>query len=169
MIRLIAAIDRKRGIAKHGYMPWFIPEDEQFFTDQTKTYGGHVLSGGITFRNTYHGPLKDRHNYILTHDPKPIEGVAVINNLAKFLTEFDGKDLWVAGGSQVFEEVMKIGKADELYLTLIDADFGCDQFFPEYEKDYELAEQSEPREQNGFRFVYARYVKSQKAPPDSAS
>lgn len=160
MIRFIAAIDRKRGIAKHGYLPWYIPEDEKFFTDQTKTYGGHVLTGGVTFRNTYKGrPLKDRHNYILTHDPRPIKGATVVNDLKKFLAEWGDKDLWVSGGAQVFEEIMQAGKADELYLTLIDADFGCDQFLPEYEKDYKLIEQSEPREQNGFRFAYAKYVK----------
>ncbi|HUY85306.1 MAG TPA: dihydrofolate reductase [Candidatus Dormibacteraeota bacterium] len=160
MIRLIAAIDRKRGIAKHGYMPWNIPEDEQFFTDQTKTFGGHVLTGGVTFRGTYSGPLKDRHNYILTHDPTPIKGAVVVNDLTKLLAEWGDKDLWVSGGSQVFEEVMRAGRADELYLTLIDADFGCDRFFPEYDSAYKLAEQSEPCEQNGFHFTYARYVKS---------
>lgn len=161
MIRLIAAIDRKRGIAKHGYLPWYLPEDERFFTEQTKTHGGHVLTGGITFRNTYKGrPLKGRHNYILTHDPRPIKGAVAVNNLKKFLAQWDdAKDLWVAGGAEVFEEIMQAGKADELYLTLIDADFGCDQFFPEYEKDYKLVEQSQPREQNGFRFAYARYAK----------
>src|SRR5512146_2084016 len=160
MIRLIAAIDRKRGIAKHGFLPWYIPEDEKFFTEQTKTHGGHVLTGGVTFRNTYKSrPLKDRYNYILTRDTKPIKGAEVVNDLAKFLKEFEGKDLWIAGGAEVFEEVMRAGKADELYLTLIDADFGCDQFFPEYETAYKPVEQNEPREQNGFRFAYARYAK----------
>ena len=161
MIRFIAAIDRRRGIAKHGFLPWYIPEDEKYFTDQTKTRGGYVLTGGITFRDTYHEhPLKDRQNYILTRDPKPIEGAIVVNDLTKFLKEFGDKDLWVAGGTQVFEAIMRAGKADELYLTIIDADFGCDQFFPEYETDYKLVEQGEPREQNGFRFMYAKYAKA---------
>jgi dihydrofolate reductase len=161
MIRLIAAIDRKRGIGKHGGIPWSIPEDEKFFTDQTKTHGGHVLTGGATFRDTYHGgPLKNRHNYILTHDTKPIKGATVVNDLAKFLKEFEGKDLWVAGGSKVFEAVMQASKADELYLTHIDADFSCDRFFPAYEDGFKLVEQSQPREQNGLHFTYTRYVKS---------
>lgn len=160
MIRLIAAIDRKRGLAKRGFMPWWIPEDEQYFTDQTKSFGGHVLTGGVTFRNTYKGrPLKERHNYILTHHDELIEGAEAVHDLAKFLASFNGKDLWVAGGAGVFEEVMQLGKADELYITHIDADFRCDQFFPAYENDFELAEQGEPREQNGFNFRYARYTR----------
>jgi dihydrofolate reductase len=156
MIRLVAAIDRSRGLAKNDIMPWNIPEDEHFFTDQTKSLGGNVLTGATTFRVAYKGvPLKDRHNFIVTHDPSPIEGAVVVNDLAKFLNEFN-EDLWVAGGGKVFEEVINLGKADELYLTLIDADFGCDTFFPEYD-NFQLIQEGEPREQNGFHYRYAKY------------
>lgn len=159
MIRLIAAIDRQRGLAKKGILPWYIPEDEVFFTNQTKTYGGHVLTGGTTFRNTYKGrPLKERHNYILTHEKKPIEGVTLVHDLEGFLKDWGDKDLWVAGGAKVFEQIITLGRADELYLTQIDADFRCDQLFPEYETAFKLAKKSEQREQNGFRFAYALYT-----------
>ena len=152
-------MDRKRGMAKNRGMPWSIPEDEKFFTDQTKTHGGHVLTGGATFRDAYKNkPLAGRHNYILTRHPDPIEGAEVINDLEKFLAEFK-EDLWVSGGAAVFEQVMALGRADELYITHIDADFGCDQFFPEYE-GFELVSESEPREQNGFHFKYAVYKKA---------
>lgn len=159
MMRLIVALDRRRGIAKHGFMPWSIPEDEQYFTDKTKSDGGLVLTGGTTFRQTYHGPLAGRQNYILTHDTTPIEGATVVNDLDKFLRDFKDKDVWVAGGAKVFEEIIKASQADELYLTHIDADFDCDQFFPEYEHGFKLVEQGEPREQNGFHFYYARYAR----------
>lgn len=159
MIRLIAAIDNKRGIARNGVMPWKIPEDEKYFTEQTKTYGGNVLTGGVTFRNTYHGgPLAGRQNYILTRHDEPIPGATVVHDLDKLLEDFKDKDLWVAGGAEVFAEIMAAGKADELYLTHIDADFNCDQFFPEYEKSFKMVEQSETREQNGLKFTYARYA-----------
>ena len=161
MIRLIAAIDRKRGLAKHGSLPWYIPEDEKYFTDQTKAYGGHVLTGGTTFRNTYKAkPLVNRHNYILTHRDEPIEGAEVVHDLADFLKGFQDKDLWVAGGADVFEQIIQAGQADELYLTHIDADFRCDRFFPVYEDAFRLVEQTKTREQNGFNFTYARYAKS---------
>lgn len=154
MIRLIAAIDRNNGLAKKGVMPWNIPDDEHFFTDMTKKFGGNVLSGGKTFR-TYSGPLKDRKNFVLTHNTDPIDGAVVVNELSEFLDGFED-DLWIAGGGVVFEEVMKLGKADELYLTHIDADFGCNVFFPPY-ANFVMTEQSEPKEQNGFRFIYATY------------
>ena len=159
MIRLIAAVDRKSGIAKKNVIPWWIPEDAAFFDSETKKHGGHVLTGGVTFRLTYERqPLADRHNYILTHDSQPIPGTTVVNDLAQFLKDFKD-DLWISGGAAVFQGVMELSYADELYLTHVQAEFGCDRFFPEYE-DFTLVEKGDLREQNGFIFYYAKYAKA---------
>lgn len=157
MIRLIAAIDRQQGLAKHGILPWSIPDDENYFTEQTKLFGGNVLTGGRTFRETYHGPLADRQNFILTRQTDPIEGVTIVHDLLDFLKNFN-HDLWIAGGANLFEQAINAGYADELYLTHIDANFGCDQFFPAYENKFKKVNQSEGHEQNGFRFTYAHYT-----------
>src|ERR1700683_1853200 len=107
MIRLITAIDDRRGIAKNGNMPWRIPEDEAYFSRQTKAFGGRVLTGARTFRESYKGrPLAGRHNYILTHDIAPIPNVTLVHNLKQFLEDFSNKDLWVAGGAEVFAQIM---------------------------------------------------------------
>jgi dihydrofolate reductase len=136
MIRLIVAIDRKRGIAKHGYQPWYIPDDEAYFIRQSKSYGGNVLVGGTTFRDSFKSkPLSER-------------------------TSLKDQDIWVVGGASVYTQVIDAGLADELYITHIDADFGCDQFFPEYESKFHLSSQNEPSEQNGFHFTYARYTRT---------
>lgn len=160
MIRLIAAIDRKHGIAKQNVIPWYIPEDETFFDSETKKFGGHVLTGGVTFRITYQGvPLADRHNYILTRENKAISGAKVINDLPSFLSEFKREDLWISGGAAVFQGVMELGYGDELLITHVDADFGCDRFFPSYEDTFKLIDRGKPREQNGFQYTYSRYVR----------
>lgn len=159
MIRLIAAIDRKRGLARKGAMPWKIPQDERYFTRQTRTHGGNVLTGAATFRKSYRGrPLAGRHNYILTHSKEPIPGAVAVHDLEEFLRGLSD-DLWVAGGADVFRQVIGSGMADELYLTRIDADLDCDQFFPEYEHDFRLVERSGPHEQNGYGFVYERWAR----------
>jgi dihydrofolate reductase len=158
MIRLISAVDRRLGIAKQGFMPWKIPEDEAYFSEKTKEFGGRVLSGGATFRKSYNSrPLPGRQNFILTRSTGTIEGASIVNDLKEFIENLNGKDIWVAGGSSVYEQLITAKKADELYLTLIDADFDCDQFFPEYKQDFELAEKTKTHEQNGFSFYYARY------------
>jgi dihydrofolate reductase len=154
MIRLIAAIDRKRGIAKGGVQPWKISVDEEYFKDKTHQFGGNILMGRKTFEVIGH-PLPSRRNFVVSHDENAdIEGVEMVRDLQDFLVNFH-EDLWVIGGASIFEQVLL--KAEELYLTLIDADFGCDQFFPEYESQFELVDTSALHEENGFIFTYHVY------------
>lgn len=160
MNRLIVAIDRERGIAKHGYRPWYIPDDGLYFMRQTKSHGGNVLVGGTTFRRALKSqPLIDRTTYVVTRNEQPIDGVHLVHDLLTWLSSFKDKDVWVIGGSEVYYQVMEAGLADELYITDIDADFGCDQFFPDYESTFRCLRRSKPQEQNGFHYTYARYVK----------
>ncbi len=160
MNRLIASMDRKQGIAKHGFQPWSIPEDEARFTELTKSEGGICLIGSTTFKTFQKGPLASRQNYVLTHDKTPIEGVTLVHNLEAFFKEFVNNNIWVIGGANVFAQVMELDQADELLLTRVEADFNCSQFFPDFSKGYQLQEQSELLEQNGFIFSYATYVKT---------
>ena len=153
MIRHIVALDDRLGMAKNGGQPWKIPDDEQYFTAQTKLYGGNVLTGRVTFE-TFHGPLAGRTNYVLTHQTASIAGVTPVHDLDAFLRDFKD-DLWIVGGAAVFAETL--GRADELYVTRVFANFGCDQFYPPFEDRFERASQSDVREQNGFRYQYEVY------------
>jgi dihydrofolate reductase len=153
MIRHIVAFDQKQGIAKSGIQPWYIPDDEALFQAETKKYGGKVLMGARTFDAIRH-PLRERENFVLTHDSTPIPGAVVVNDLQAFLAEFQG-DLWVIGGAEVFAQTLDI--TDELYLTKIEADFRCDRFYPDYAQGFELASQSEPKAENGFHYRYEIY------------
>jgi len=159
MILHIVAFDNKRGIAKGGIQPWYIPEDEAFFQSETKKYGGKVLMGARTFDAIKH-PLRERENFVLTHDTAPIPGAIVVNDLQQFLAEFQG-DLWVIGGAEVFAQTLDV--ADELYITKIEADFRCDRIYPSYQDKFELTRQSDPRTENGFRYTYCVYTKKRLA------
>lgn len=160
MIRLIVAMDNKRGIAKHGFQPWYIPDDDAYFIAQSKSHGGNVLVGGTTFRDSFKNkPLVERTTYLLTRNELSIDDVELVHDLNTWLEDLGDKDVWIAGGSSVYQQVIDAGKADELYITQIDADFGCDQFFPEYEEKFRLNSQSEPHTQNGFHFTYNYYTK----------
>lgn len=161
MIRILVAIDRKRGIAKHGYQPWYIPDDEAYFARLSKSFGGNVLVGGVTFRNAFKSkPLENRNTYLLTHNPEPINGVHIVHDLGSWLNAMIDKDIWVVGGAAVYKEILEQNLADELYITHIEADFRCDQFFPEYEAGFSLINQSETKEQNGFHYNFSIYSRS---------
>ena len=161
MIRLIAAFDRQRGIAKQGFMPWNIPTDLAYFATKTKSGGGTILVGSTTFR-TFKAPLADRKNYVLTSDKTPIEGVELVHNLINFLQPYHQSDqhLWVVGGANVFAQVIEADLADEIYATQIEADFGCTQFFPSLPDTFQLVSESELHEENGFIFKYLIYARA---------
>jgi dihydrofolate reductase len=151
MLRLIAAIDRKRGIAKSGVQPWRIPRDEVHFKQQTLEHGAVVLMGKKTFDLIGH-PLPGRRNIVISQTPESMEGIEFVQDLS-ILNALS--DVWIIGGESVFAQT--IGRADELYLTHIEADFGCDQFFPEFVPDFELLREVPLQEQNGFLFRHCVY------------
>jgi dihydrofolate reductase len=151
MIRLIAIVDQKLGMAKNGQQMVAIPADEARFGEQTKQYGGNVLMGQRTFSVIGH-PLPDRQNFVASHDQLP-EGVTTVSDIVPFVKTFSN-DLWVIGGASIFQQTIDL--ADELYLTEVEADFQCDQFFPEHPQ-FELKERSEKQHQNGLDFYYAVY------------
>ncbi len=155
MIRLIAAIDRNLGIAKGGMQPWKITTDEQYFRDKTLEFGANILMGRKTYEVIGH-VLPDRRNFIVAREGDlQIPGGEVVNDLMHFIHNFQD-DIWIIGGASIFEQMLPL--AHELYLTKIDADFGCDQFFPHYDQAFALAEQSELHEENGFIFTYNKFV-----------
>ncbi|HLB66591.1 MAG TPA: dihydrofolate reductase [Candidatus Saccharimonadales bacterium] len=43
---------------------------------------------------------------------------------------------------------------NELYITLLEDDFHCTKFFPEYEQAFEKISQSEPITENGITFRF---------------
>lgn len=157
MIRLIAAIDNKRGIAKGGLQPWYIPNDEKYFLEQTSKWGGEVLMGSKTYEVIGH-PLANRKNYVASSSAASVTGAEVVSDLQSFLKTFE-RDLWVIGGASIFEQALPY--ADELYLTEIQADFGCDQFFPEFQSAFMAFGEEALQEQNGFIYKYVVYTKRQ--------
>ncbi len=161
MIRLIAAFDRQRGIAKQGFMPWNIPSDLAYFAAKTKSDGGMILVGSTTFK-TFKAPLVDRTNFVLTSDKTPIEGVELVHDLNKFLQPYSQTDqhIWVIGGANVFAQVIEADLADEISATQIEADFGCSQFFPSLPDTFQVVSESDLHEENGFIFKYVVYTRS---------
>lgn len=157
MIRHIVAIDRDYGIAKHGILPWSIPDDEQYFTDMTKKYGGVTLTGRATY-DTFGGkPLAERQNFVVTHQTESIPGATLVHDIDDFFRQHT-EDVWVVGGAEIFKQTLDI--ADELYVTRIEATFNCDRFYPHFEDKFTLSYQSETKQQNGLNYRYEVYTRN---------
>jgi dihydrofolate reductase len=150
VIRLIAAIDSRRGIATDNGIPWKIPADSAYFRRQTMA--GLIVMGSATYRE-FAEPLHGRDNYVLTHSHDPLRpGFQPIGALADLPAD---RDVWVIGGAGVYAGT--IDGADELYLTQVLGDFGCTKFFPPYEDRFELAGREPDASDDGFTFRFERW------------
>lgn len=157
MIRAIAAIDDKHGLAAHSSIPWHLPEDLRYFRDQTRD--GVVLMGRRTAESLKH-PLLNRRNVIAsTTLTAPIPGFELVPDAVAFLQTAaqDNQNIWVIGGGELFASTLLL--CDELYLTHVSGDFGCDTFFPEYANNFKQVSVSPMHNQNGHEFQFAVYQK----------
>src|SRR6266849_4475182 len=103
MIIGIVAVDRNLAIGKDGRLPWHYSADMKFF--KQTTIGNTVVMGRRTWL-TLKGPLKDRHNIVLSRNPNlhSQESVVVlrgVDSVVDLATKEEGH-LFVMGGAQVY-------------------------------------------------------------------
>jgi dihydrofolate reductase len=150
MIRLIAAMDTRRGIATASGIPWKLPGDTAYFED--KTVNGLILMGWATYTE-FAAPLHQRDNYVLTSGGEPLRtGFLPVASLDELVSANPDEDVWVIGGAAVFAGT--ISEADELFLTQVAGDFDCVKFFPPYETEFRRLTQSEDHQDGGVHYRF---------------
>lgn len=157
MISIIAAMDEKRGIGKAGQLPWHISEDFKRFKEITS---GHTVIMG---RKTYESigkPLPNRKNIVISGQLQNLDGaikdLIFVSSLDDALRQTQGKDVFIIGGGQVYTQAIE--KADKLYLTLVEGDFNCDTFFPDY-SSFQKENFIGAGEENGIRYKFLELTK----------
>ncbi len=142
MINIIAAMTKSRVIGKNNKLPWHIPEDLQNF--KRITSGNTIIMGRKTYESIGR-PLPNRNNIVISRDMPPTQGLEVCRSVQEALEKAKnyGKDIYIVGGSSIYEQTIPI--ADKMYLSYIKKDYDGDAFFPEFnEADWEI----EKREQH---------------------
>jgi dihydrofolate reductase len=156
MLRLIAAIDDKRGVANEHGIPWQgkIPTDTNRFHELTSS--GIIVMGYGTYLE-YDKPLHDRENFVVSHpdsgELRP--GFVLVPDADNFFDQHVINVIWVIGGASLFGDALT--RADELFLTQLDADFDCTKFFPKFADAFELESHDGPHSENGITFHFERW------------
>jgi dihydrofolate reductase len=168
MIRLIAAMDSRRGIATASGIPWHLPGDTAYFHEQTAT--GLILMGWATY-NEFAAPLHGRKNFVLSGKPGVLRtGFQAVGSLDELSASHPDEDVWVIGGAAVYAET--ISEADELLLTEVDGDFNCIKFFPTFTDQFRLRVRSDDREEEGITYRFETWQRlkprSETSPQDKA-
>lgn len=135
-IAFVVAMARNRAIGLNNQMPWYLPDELQYF--KRVTMGKPVVMGRNTFESIGR-PLPGRPNIVITRNADyAAAGITVVNSLAAALETAQAlltpeqQEVMVIGGGQVFSEALPL--ADRLYLTVVDAEPLADAFFPEFDR-----------------------------------
>lgn len=164
IISIIVAMDKKRGIGKNNDLLFKIPEDMERFRKITK---GHVVVMGRKTFESIGKPLPNRLNIVISRKAnKTIKDCSVVNSLERALElakqyELDKSqedsghilELFIIGGGQIYEQAIKKGLVDKLYLTLVEGNYDADTFFPDY-SEFKKVIDEEDRESNGYKYKF---------------
>ncbi|MEQ9107097.1 MAG: dihydrofolate reductase [Limnobacter sp.] len=185
-VSIVAAVARNGIIGIENRLPWHLPEDLAFF--KQTTLGCPVLMGRKTYESI-NRPLPGRLNVVLTSNagwqPAPAKDgtprsvisypgelpgggttqIATATNLPDTLDWLSGfTQVFLIGGSNLYEQALDQDLVDELILTEIQQDFTGDASFPQWERNRfaetdRITNPATSERAWGFDFVkYARVV-----------
>jgi dihydrofolate reductase len=136
MIRAIAAMDDRLGLATDNGIPWHVPADVEHF--RSAIASTDVLMGYATYLE-FEKPLPDCTNFVATRRGSALRhGFVPVADLDSFLSVRAGDELWVIGGATLYEATLPA--VEELHLTRVEGDFACTKFFPPFEQEFILAD-----------------------------
>lgn len=133
MISMIAAMSRNRVIGEKNRLPWILPPDLANF--RAITWGHKVVMGRKTYESIGK-PLPGRENILITRHPDNalLSNILVVTSIEEIRTLARDEEVFIIGGATLYREFLPY--AERIYLTLIEADFPGDAFFPELDKHW---------------------------------
>ena len=98
---------------------------------------GTVIMGRKTFQSFPNGPLKARHNIVVTHDEGFVaEGADVVHSTDEALALVAGLDpdsVWLIGGESLYRQLLS--SCRRAHVTMNDALVPVDAYFPKLDED----------------------------------
>jgi dihydrofolate reductase / thymidylate synthase len=148
MINIILACDSKFGIGKNNTLPWNFSEDMKYFKRLTEFSDDFdkkscVIMGRKTWESIPNKYLKNRINVVISRNKEITdlyksenEKILFFDSL-KFAINYMKKNytnVWIIGGSEIYNQSFNYYLVDNIYMTQIDGDFNCDRFIelPKY-------------------------------------
>jgi dihydrofolate reductase len=135
LISMIVAMAKNRVIGGGNRLPWNLPPDLAHF--RKITWGHKVVMGRRTYESIGK-PLPGRENILLSRrlDNPPDPDIRVVTSVEEVLALAKDEEVFIMGGATLYQAFLPY--ADRIYLTLIEADFCGDAFFPELESNWRL-------------------------------
>jgi dihydrofolate reductase len=145
IINGIVAMSSNNGIGINNKLPWKIPGELKRFKELTIGNNNNAIIMG---RNTWNSiPILPNRDHLIisttihldyTHNNNIIKTFISIDDLLSYLKNTTYDDIWVIGGSQIYESFLKRNIITNLYVTYINEEYKCDTFFPPIPDNYLL-------------------------------
>jgi len=123
-ISIITAMDKNRVIGKNNSLPWYLPDDLNFF--KKMTLNSSIVMGRKCFESIGK-PLPNRKNIVLSRNSFKHKNIESYSSVEEIIEKY--KDFYVIGGSQIYNAFLPY--ADKLIITKIEYEFEGNIFFPE--------------------------------------
>ena len=158
---LIAAAANNNVIGNDNQLIWHMPADLKHFKDLTM---GHTLIMGRKTFESLGVPLKGRTIIVLSRQKDyDAKGCQVVHDLSDALKLVRGeKEVFIAGGSQVYDQSINLHQTRRIFLTRIFASFDGDAYFPDIDPgQWELIERTDHQsdEKNPYAYSFQTYKK----------
>ena len=159
-MNVIAAVDNHWAIGYQGSLLVRIPSDQKMFREMTE---GKVIVMGRKTLETFpqKQPLKNRVNIVLSRNAEfTVKGALVVHSIKELMEElkkYDEEDIFVVGGSSVYEQLLPY--CDTAHITKIDYAYQADAYFPNLDAmpEWELTADSDEQTYFDLEYYFLKY------------
>ena len=159
-MNVIAAVDNHWAIGYQGSLLVRIPSDQKMFREMTE---GKVIVMGRKTLETFpqKQPLKNRVNIVLSRNAEfAVKGALVVHSIKELMEElkkYDEEDIFVVGGSSVYEQLLPY--CDTAHITKIDYAYQADAYFPNLNAmpEWELTADSDEQTYFDLEYYFLKY------------
>lgn len=159
-MNVIAAVDNHWAIGYQGSLLVRIPSDQKMFREMTE---GKVIVMGRKTLETFpqKQPLKNRINIVLSrNEGYTVKGALVVHSIKELMEElkkYDEEDIFVVGGSSVYEQLLPY--CDTAHITRIDYAYQADAYFPNLDTmpEWELTADSDEQTYFDLEYYFLKY------------
>lgn len=173
-MNLIVAYDESRGMGRDNTLPWHLSADLKRFKALTTSVSQSQQSNAVVMgRKTWESlptsvrPLPHRHNIMLStqnldvsHDSLDVveSWDDLIERWPTIKIQHQLDQIFVIGGSRVFEEALHRRLVETIFITELKGSFACDVFFPPLPDHFRCVDQSEWMLEANISYRYLQFV-----------
>lgn len=158
-ISLIVAQSINHVIGKNNQLPWHLPADLKHF--KNLTMGKPIIMGRKTFESIGK-PLPGRRNIVISRDKRFFaDGCDIFHSIDDALNAVTTeKEVMIIGGANLYSQVLH--RAECIYMTIVDAKFDGDVFFPELNVEWTISSEEKflPNGKNMYPYRFLVYTKT---------